>query len=153
MDRWDRWKRGGLICAGVLGALVANACGGVSATAIPKASDVRAELGRHGINLESSAADAKGCVVMRPRASNGGALRTYGAFTLAIAERDSCNQAQMTGSADGDHLYWARARSGWVAHEKLVDNLWLRMNAPSHKLGDKQHALETAAFHAFDSGN
>jgi hypothetical protein len=146
----SRWKPVAALAAFVL---AATACGGSSATAIPKASDVRAALDPHGIDLESSPADSKGCVVLRPRASNAGAVRTFGAFTLAIAERDSCNEAQTTGDADGDHVYWARAPGGWMAHEKLLDNLWLRMTTPSRELGDEQHALETAAFHAFDSGN
>jgi hypothetical protein len=148
-----RWKSIAPLAAAVLAGLGASACGGGSATAIPKASDVRAALSPHGIDLQSSPADSQGCVVMRSRASNTGAVRTFGAFTLAIASRDSCNEAQMTGSADDDHVYWAHTAEGWVAHEKLEDNLWLRMTTASRELGDKQHALETAAFHAFDSGN
>jgi hypothetical protein len=153
MPPCSRLKRVAPLAAVVLAGLGAGGCGGASATATPKAADVRAALGRHGIDLESSPADEKGCVVMRSRASNSGAPRTFGAFTLAIAERDSCNEAQMTGSAGGDHVYWAHTADGWVAHEKLLDNLWLRMTTASRALGDKQHALEAAAFHAFDSGN
>jgi hypothetical protein len=149
----SRWKSAAPLAALVLAGLAVSACGGASATAIPKTSDVRAALGKHGIDLESSPADRQGCVVMRSRASNSGAVRTFGAFTLAVARRDSCNEAQMTGSADGGHVYWAHTPGGWIAHEKLLDNLWLRMSTPSRELGDKQHALETAAFHAFDSGN
>jgi hypothetical protein len=59
----------------------------------------------------------------------------------------------MTGSPDGDHLHWVHTKAGWVAGEKLVENLWLRMTSSSPKLGGKQQALETAAFHALDSGS
>ncbi len=31
-------------------------------------------------------------------------------------------------------------------------NLWLEMAVSTHALGDPQHALEKAAFHAFDTG-
>lgn len=132
----------------VLGALAVTGCGS-SSQAIPKPSDVRAALDRHGISLENWTTNLQGCIVLRPRASNSGAVRTFGRFTLVIAKQDSCNKAQMTGAADGDHLYWVRVRSGWMAHEQLVANLWLRMSTPGHKLTDKQHALETAAYHAF----
>jgi hypothetical protein len=89
---------------------------------------------------------------MQPRATNTGAARTYGHFTLVIATRDSCNDAELTGPAD-DHVYWSHQGDGWHAREKLENNLWLHMIVSSHDLGDKQHALQTAAPHAFRSGN
>jgi len=79
-------------------------------------------------------------------------VRTYGEFTVVIAREDSCNEAQMTGSAGDDHVYWSQSGGRWLATEKLEDNLWLRMTTPSQELGDEQHALEKAAFRAFDTG-
>ena len=131
-------------------ALVVTACG-ASSSVVPRPSDVRADLGRHGINLQASPVDAQGCVVMKPRASNTGAVRTYGDFTVVIAREDSCNEAQTTGSAGDDHVYWSQSGGRWLAIEKLEDNLWLRMTTASQELGDEQHALEKAAFRAFDT--
>ena len=132
-------------------ALLVAACGG-SSTATPRQSEVRAALAEHGIDLAPGAADGHGCTVLRPRASNSGARRTYGEFALAIATRDACNQGQAAGSADGARIYWARSGQGWSAHERLEDDLWLDMAVPAHELGDPQHALEKAAFRTFDTG-
>jgi hypothetical protein len=90
---------------------------------------------------------------MQPRATNSGAADTYGRFTLVIATKDSCNDEEMTGAADGDHVYWSHRGNRWHPSEKLQNNLWLHMIVPSHDLGEKQHALQTAALHAFHSGN
>ena len=133
-------------------ALALGACGS-GGKPVPKPAEVRSSLTVHGIDLQAIPVDARGCVVMRPRATNSGAARTYGQFTLVIATKDSCNDAEMTGSADDDHVYWSNRGDGWHADEKLENNLWLRMIVPSHDLGDKQHALQTAALHAFRSGN
>jgi hypothetical protein len=135
-----------LLCA------VAVGCGS-SGSVVPQKGDVRAELGRHGINLSASPTDAHGCTVMRPRATNSGARRTYGDFSVVIATRDSCNNQQTPGSADGNHIYWSHKGARWMAHEQLLDNLWLLMVTRQHKLGDQQHALEKAAFNAFDAGD
>lgn len=128
---------------------LAAACG--AANAVPRPSDVRAALSRHGIDLEALPEDGHGCVVMQPRASNSGAERTYGTFTIVIAREAKCNDDQATGDADSDHLYWSHTGTSWVAIEKLEENLWLRMRVTRHELGDRQHVLETAAFHAFDT--
>jgi hypothetical protein len=138
-------------CVAAVAACVVTACG-ASSSVVPTPSGVRAELGRHGINLQGSPVDAQGCVVMKPRASNSGAVRTYGEFSVVIAREDSCNDAQMTGSAGDDHVYWEQRGGRWLAKEKLEDNLWLRMSTASQELGDEQHALEKAAFRAFDTG-
>jgi hypothetical protein len=135
-----------LVCA--LGA----ACGG-SDRVVPQVGDVRAELGRHGVNLTASPVDSHGCTLMRPRSTNSGAVRTYGAFSVVIATRDSCNQQQTPGSADGNNIYWSHASSRWSAHEQLLANLWLVMVTREQSLGDQQHALEKAAFNAFNAGN
>jgi hypothetical protein len=148
---WNRFRRRPVGCALGLAVLLTAGCGG-SSHAVPKPSEVRADLGRHGINLEASAEDAQGCVVMQPRASNSGATETYGEFTVVIARDAKCNDAQAAGDADSDHVHWARSGAGWTAVEQLEDNLWLRMRVPNHDLGDRQHALETASFHAFDTG-
>jgi hypothetical protein len=136
----------------VLLALGVAACGG-SGTVVPKPSKVKADLAIHGIDLRAFAADPRGCVTMKPRPTNTGAVRTYGQFSLVIATRDSCNQAQMTGDADGDHIYWSRHGARWFANQQLNDNLWLRMVVSRHESGDPQHALQTATLHAFHSGN
>jgi hypothetical protein len=152
MDGMERNpKRTTGMCLGTLAVLVLTACG-ASSSVVPAPSDVRADLGRHGINLEGSPVDAQGCLVMKPRASNSGAVRTYGEFTVVIAREDSCNDAQMTGSAGDDHVYWSQSGGRWLAKEKLEDNLWLRMTTAKQELGDEQHALEKAAFRAFDTG-
>jgi hypothetical protein len=132
-------------------ALLVAACGG-SSTATPRQSEVRAALTKHGIDLAPGAADGHGCTVLRPRASNSGARKTYGEFALAIATSDACNRGQAAGSADGAHIYWVRRGKGWSAHERLEDDLWLDMAVSAHELGDPQHALEKAAFRAFDTG-
>ena len=132
-------------------ALLVAACGG-SSTATPRQSEVRAALTKHGIDLAAGAADGSGCTVLRPRASNSGARRTYGEFVLAIATSDACTHRQAVGSADGAHIYWVRSGKGWSAHERLEDDLWLDMTVPAHELGAPQHALEKAAFRAFDTG-
>jgi hypothetical protein len=152
MGRMERNpKRTLRVCVAAVAALVLTACG-ASSSVIPGPSDVRADLGRHGIDLEGSPVDAQGCVVMKPSASNSGAVRTYGQFSVVIAKEDSCNEAQMTGSAGDDHVYWSQRGRQWLAKEKLEDNLWLRMTTASQELGDEQHALEKAAFRAFDTG-
>ena len=132
-------------------ALGLAACGS-GADAVPKPADVRSSLTLHGIDLRAVAEDAHGCVVMQPRATNSGAARTYGQFTLVIATEDSCNDEEMTGSVD-DHIYWSHRGDHWHAKEKLQNNLWLHMIVPSHELGEQQHALQAAALHAFHSGN
>jgi len=139
------------VCAAAVMACVVTACGAASSV-VPAPSDVRADLGRHGINLQGSPVDARGCVVMKPRASNSGAVRAYGEFTVVIAREDSCNDAQTTGSAGDDHVYWSQHGGRWLATEKLEDNLWLSMTTATKELGDEQHALEKAAFRAFDTG-
>ena len=95
-------------------ALVITACG-ASGSVVPTPSDVRADLGRHGIDLQGSPVDPQGCLVMKPRASNSGAVRAYGEFTVVIAREDSCNEAQMTGSAGDDHVYWSQRGGRWLA--------------------------------------
>lgn len=133
-------------------ALAVAACGGTQGAA-PKPSDVRADLDLHGIDLRTRTVDDHGCVIMQPRATNTGAVRTYGEFALVIATRDSCNDIQATGSADGERLYWSRHGDRWFAKQKLQSHLWLRMVVPRHELGEQQHALQTAALHAFHSRN
>ena len=135
----------------VIGALCV-ACGS-SDRVVPQTRDVRTALGRHGINLSASPTDAHGCTAMRPRATNSGALRTYGEFSVVIATRKSCDDEQTPGSADGNGLYWSHVGTRWTAHEKLHDNLWLLMETKQQQLGDQQHALEKAAFNAFDAGS
>ena len=106
---------------------------------------------RHGIDLAEPVGAGDGCAAMPPRASNTGAARRYGSFVVIIAKQDACNDAQAVGDADDAHIYWSQRGAGWVAHEKLEENLWLVMRTSHHELGEQQHALETAAFHAFDT--
>ena len=149
MARPQRAAGAALVLA--IGALCV-ACGS-SDRVVPQTTDVRAALGRHGINLSASPTDGHGCTAMRPRATNSGALRTYGDFSVVIAARNSCNDEQTPGSADGNNLYWSHIGTRWIAHEKLLDNLWLLMVTKQQKLGDQQHALEKAAFNAFNAGS
>jgi hypothetical protein len=132
-------------------ALTAAACGG-SDHVVPKTADVKHAVGVAGIDLDAAPVDARGCIVLAPSATNTGAVRTYGHFSIEIAAKGSCNDAEAKGDADGE-ITWARRAGGWSATEKLEDNLWLRMLVPGKELGDRQHALEKAAFHAFDAGN
>lgn len=146
------FSRLGFLIPLVLLCAIAAGCGS-SDRVVPPKGDVRAELGRHGIDLSASPTDSHGCTVMRPRATNSGARRTYGDFSVVIATRDSCNTQETPGPADGNHIYWSHRGARWIAHEQLLDNLWLRMVTRQRKLGDQQHALEKAAFNAFDAGN
>jgi hypothetical protein len=136
-----------LICV----ALTAAACGS-SDHVVPKTADVQKAVHVAGIDLTAAPADPHGCIVLAPSATNAGAVRTYGRFAIDIASRDSCNDAETAGD-DADGIRWARRAGGWSAIEQIEDNLWLRMLVPSHELGDSQHALEKAVFHAFDAGN
>jgi hypothetical protein len=145
-------RRLGIAALLVLLGVCAVGCGS-SDRVVPQQGDVRAELGRHGINLSASPADSHGCTFMQPRASNTGARRTYGEFSVVIATRDSCNDQQTPGSADGNGIYWSHEGARWIGREKLLDNLWLLMVTRQQKLGDQQHALEKAAFNAFDAGS
>jgi hypothetical protein len=132
-------------------ALTAAACGG-SDHVVPKTADVQKAVAVAGIDLDAAPVDSRGCIVLAPSATNAGAVRTYGHFALEIAAKDSCNDAETAGD-DADGIRWAKRPGGWAAIEQLEDNLWLRMLVTEHGLGDRQHALEKAAFHAFDAGN
>jgi hypothetical protein len=132
-------------------ALTAAGCGS-SDHVLPKTSDVQRAIAVAGIDLDAGPVDGRGCIVLAPSATNAGAVRSYGHFALEIAAKASCNDAETAGD-DADGIRWARRTGGWSAIERLEDNLWLRMLVPTHELGDRQHALEQAAFHAFDAGN
>ena len=131
-------------------AVIAVGCGG-SSRVVPEAAEVRSMLLRHGIDLAAPVGAGHGCVAMMPRASNSGADRHFGSFSLIIAREDSCNDEQAVGDADDAHIYWSQRGGGWVAHEQLEDNLWLVMRTSERELGEQQHALQTAAYHAFDT--